>query len=237
MLRYILYCFFLTLSFVGSSQNNFSKKALTGRGDLTLVGTSIKLQKQVFEAFEEMKKAALKEGISIKIVSGYRSFDRQKLIWNRKYNLYISQGLEPNTALQKIVEYSTLPGSSRHHWGTDIDIIDASVKAPNSLLNEINYVENGPYFQLKKWMDKNAESFGFYLVYTKNSERKGFKYEPWHYTYKPLSKPMLEAFKKLNLRTFYNDLKLNGNEYLTKDFLDTYFLENVLDINLRLLAD
>jgi len=237
MLRYILYCFFLTLSFVGSSQNNFSKKALTGRGDLTLVGTSIKLQKQVFEAFEEMKKAALKEGISIKIVSGYRSFDRQKLIWNRKYNLYISQGLEPNTALQKIVEYSTLPGSSRHHWGTDIDIIDASVKAPNSLLNEINYVENGPYFQLKKWMDKNAESFGFYLVYTKNSERKGFKYEPWHYTYKPLSKPMLEAFKKLNLRTFYNDLKLNGNEYLTKDFLDTYFSENVLDINLRLLAD
>jgi len=237
MLRYILYCFFLTLSFVGSSQNNFSKKALTGKGDLTLVGTSIKLQKQVFEAFEEMKKAALKEGISIKIVSGYRSFDRQKLIWNRKYNLYISQGLEPNTALQKIVEYSTLPGSSRHHWGTDIDIIDASVKAPNSLLNEINYVENGPYFQLKKWMDKNAESFGFYLVYTKNSERKGFKYEPWHYTYKPLSKPMLEAFKKLNLRTFYNDLKLNGNEYLTKDFLDTYFSENVLDINLRLLAD
>ena len=125
MIRYFLCCFLLMLNFKVLSQNQFSPKALTGRGDLALVGSSFKLQKEAFDAFQDMKKAALKEGITIKIVSGYRSFNRQKNIWNRKYNLYISQGLVPNEALQKIIEYSTLPGSSRHHWGTDIDIIDA----------------------------------------------------------------------------------------------------------------
>lgn len=235
MLRYFLCCFILMLNFKVLSQNQYSAKALTGRGDLALVGTSFKLQMEAFNAFQEMKKTALKEGIIIKIVSGYRSFSRQKKIWNRKYNLYISQGIMPNAALQKIIEYSTLPGSSRHHWGTDIDIIDASVKAPNNLLVESNYDEDGPYFELKKWMDKNAESYGFYLVYTKNSDRKGFKYEPWHYTYKPLSEPMLKAFKKIDLIAFYKNLELNGNQYLTKVFLAKYTSENVLDINPSLL--
>ncbi|GGK52035.1 M15 family metallopeptidase [Lutibacter litoralis] len=237
MLRYFLCFFIFMMNFKTLSQNQFSAKALTGRGDLTLVGTSFKLQKEAFDAFQEMKKAALEEGITIKIVSGYRSFNRQKKIWNRKYNSYISQGLMPDEALQKIIEYSTLPGSSRHHWGTDIDIIDASVQAPSNLLNKINYEKDGAYFELKEWMDKNAESFGFYLVYTNNLERKGFKYEPWHYTYKPLSKPMLNAFKRIDLITFYKNLKLNGNQYLTREFIVKYSLENILDINPSLLDD
>lgn len=237
MLRFFLCCFFLMLNFKVLSQNQFSAKALTGRGDLVLIGSTFKLQKEAFDAFQEMKKAALKEGITIKIVSGYRSFKRQKNIWNRKYNLYISQGLLPNDVIQKIIEYSTLPGSSRHHWGTDIDIIDASVKAPKNLLVESNYKENGPYFELKKWMDKNSKSYGFHLVYTQKIDRKGFKYEPWHYTYKPLSKPMLVAFNKIDLIVFYKDLELNGNQYLTRDFLAKYTSENILDINESLLDD
>lgn len=237
MQRFFLFCFFFILSFSILSQQQFSAKALTGRGDLTLVGNSFKLQKEVFDAFQEMKKAALKEGITIKIVSGYRSFNRQKSIWNRKYNKYIAQGLSPDAALQKIIEYSTIPGTSRHHWGTDIDIIDASVKMPKNLLSESNYSENGVYFNLKKWMDKNAETYGFYLVYTNTTSRKGFKYEPWHYTYKPLSKPMLKAFKKIDLGTFFQNLDLNGRQYLTKEFLQKYYSENVLDINLDLLMD
>jgi LAS superfamily LD-carboxypeptidase LdcB len=219
------------VSFKVFSQNKFSVKALMGRGDLALVGTSFKLQQEAFDAFQEMKKAALKEGITIKVVSGYRSFNRQKSIWNRKYNLFTSQGLSPNSALEKIIEYSTIPGTSRHHWGTDIDIIDSSVKAPKSLLVEGNFTTNGVYFKLKKWMDSNAENFGFYLVYTNKVDRKGFKYEPWHYTYKPLSKPMLNEYKKIDLVTFFKNLDLNGSEYLTKDFLLKYITENIFDIN------
>lgn len=239
MLRFFLYCFLVLFSFsvLSQQQQQFSTNALTGRGDLVLVGTSFKLQKEAFEAYKKMKKAALKEGINIKIVSAYRSFNRQKSIWNRKYNLYTSQGLSPNDAIQKIVEYSTIPGTSRHHWGTDIDIIDASVKAPKNLLIENNYAKKGVYAKLKKWMETNAETFGFYLVYTNNRTRNGFKYEPWHYTYKPLSKPMLLEFKKIDLLTFYKGLELNGNQYLTKEFLVKYLSENILDINLSLIMD
>lgn len=225
------------VSFSVLSQQQFSTNALTGRGELALVGNSFKLQKEAFGAFQEMKKTALKEGITIKAVSAYRSFNRQKSIWNRKYNKYTSQGLSPDAAIQKIIEYSTIPGTSRHHWGTDLDIIDASVKAPKNLLLESNYAKNGVYFNLKNWMDTNAEAYGFYLVYTKSTTRKGFKYEPWHYTYKPLSKPMLQEFKKIDLVAFYKNLELNGNKYLTKEFLTKYSSENMLDINVSLIVD
>ena len=237
MLKSFFYCFLFLLTYTVTSQKQYSINALTGSGDLELVGTSFKLQKEAFNAFQKMKSAALKEGINIKVVSAYRSFGRQKSIWNRKYKLFISQGLSPQAAIEKIIEYSTLPGTSRHHWGTDIDIIDASVKAPSNLLNESNYNKNGVYFELKKWMDANSEAFGFYLVYTNNPKRKGFKYEPWHYTYKPLSVPMLKDFKNLDLVHFYKNIKLNGNQYLTKEFLAKYVKENSLDINLSLLVD
>ncbi|UMB60896.1 M15 family metallopeptidase [Lutibacter sp. A80] len=222
-------------NFLVFSQQQFSEKALMGRGDLALEGTSFKLQKETLEAFKKMQKAALKEGINIKIVSGYRSFDRQKSIWNRKYNLYTSQGLTPNEALQKIIEYSTIPGTSRHHWGTDFDIIDAAVKAPKSLLVTSNYEKNGVYAKLKKWMDAHAESYGFYLVYTNNETRKGFKYEPWHYTYKPLSLNMLSEYLKINLLAFYKNINLEGSQYLTKEFIRNYSKNNILDINKNLI--
>jgi LAS superfamily LD-carboxypeptidase LdcB len=81
------------------------------------------------KAFEEMQKEARKAGIELEIVSAYRSYERQQRIWNRKYTSNAKQGLSPEKNIQKIIEYSTLPGTSRHHWGTDVDLIDGS-KAP-----------------------------------------------------------------------------------------------------------
>jgi len=231
MPKILLNYFFFMLSMSVFAQNEYSLKALTGSGDLELVGDTFKMQKETFNAFNKMKAAALKEGILIKEVSAYRSFKHQKSIWNRKYDSYISQGLTPNSAIKKIVEYSTLPGTSRHHWGTDIDIRDGYVKTPKHVLMESNYSENGIYGKLKNWMDANSEKFGFYLVYTNNKNRKGFKYEPWHYSYKPLSKNMLMEFQKIDLKAFYSSIKLKGSNFITTDFLQKYYKENVLDIN------
>ena len=216
------------------SQTNYSKLALTGRGDLILGGNTFKLQKEVFEAFNKMQQEALKEGISIQIASAYRSFNRQKKIWNRKYRRYISEGLSQQQSIEKIIEYSTIPGTSRHHWGTDIDIIDGAVKAPKKLLIEENYKKSGVYSKLKVWMDSNSEKFGFYLVYDQNKLRKGFKYEPWHYSYKNISKPMLSEFLKIDLAQFYQTINFKGNKYLTPKFLQKYYSENILDINSKL---
>ena len=213
------------------SQTNYTLNALTGRGDLELIGNSYKLQKEAFDAFNAMKDAALIEGIDIEIISSYRSFEHQKRIWERKYERFVSKGLSPKLAIAKIIEYSTIPGTSRHHWGTDIDIIDGSVSKPKNILIEENYLEKGVYSKLKKWMDENSEKFGFYLVYTNESNRKGFKFEPWHYSFKSLSKPMLVEFKKKDLGNIYTAIELKGSEFLTQEFLNKYIKENVCDIN------
>ncbi|MCF6182204.1 M15 family metallopeptidase [Lutibacter sp.] len=213
------------------AQHKYSKKTLIGKGDLKLVGTKIKLQKEVFEHFKKMQKEALKSGIKIQIVSGYRSYQRQLQIWNNKYDKYILEGFSPKETIYKIIEYTTIPGTSRHHWGTEIDIIDANVKMPANLLSATNYNKKGIYNNLKKWMDVNSEKFGFYLVYNNNSSRKGFKYEPWHYSYKKLSKPMLKQFLKLNILQSVRNLNLKGSLFFSNKFVDNYVNKNMLDIN------
>lgn len=235
MIKYILFLLSVILiSGITFSQKKYSINALTGKGELELVGEIVKLEKETYQAFRKMRAAALKEAVNIKIVSGYRSFNIQKNIWNRKYDNFISQGLSPQRVVDKIVEYSTLPGTSRHHWGTDIDIIDGSVKIPKSILIERNYHENGIYAKLMRWMDTNSEKFGFYLVYTNKENRKGFKYEPWHYTYKPIATKMLFQFKNIKLDNFYRNTKLKGKVHINSEFLKKYTSENISSINPKL---
>ena len=221
-------------SVVSVAQNSLSELALTGRGDLSLVGEKVQLQDEVYQAFLAMQKAAFEDGISIEIVSGYRSFDRQRNIWNRKYDYYVNLGLSPQESMKRIIEYSTIPGTSRHHWGTDIDIIDENAKRPNDVLVEENYEASGVYEGLKKWMDTNAEKFGFVLVYTNNIERKGFYYEPWHYSYKAISFNFLSEYIKMDFTKLFGKIDLKGKHYISDIFLDEYYTENILDINPQL---
>jgi len=232
-IHYLIIVFFFSFGIEGYSQK-YSEYALTGRGDLILVGDSFKLQKPVYEAFLKMKSAALKEGILIQAVSSYRSYNHQKNIWNRKYNKYLSEGFLPKEAIEEIIKYSTLPGTSRHHWGTDIDIIDGMVIMPKNILLEENYNAGGVYYKLKTWMDLNSEKFGFHLVYDNSLTRKGFKYEPWHYSYKKISQPMLKDFSLINLNDFFETKKLNGVKHFTEDFLGMYLNRNVFSINNQL---
>ena len=213
-------------------QTKFSANALTGKGSLTLKGDEIKLQPEVYSAFKQMQEDALREGINIKIVSGYRSYERQLEIWNKKYKFYTGKGFSPKEAVFKIIEYSTLPGSSRHHWGTDIDIIDGNVTPPDDVLLEKHFLRNGVYAHLKKWMDKNAHKYGFYIVYNNNLNRTGFKYEPWHYSYKKVSKKMLKALKLHTfLSNYINKNQLLGAEILTNEFLLNYYNNYVYGIS------
>ncbi|WP_456462318.1 D-alanyl-D-alanine carboxypeptidase family protein, partial [Lutibacter sp.] len=122
----------------------------------------------------------------------------------------------------------------RHHWGTDIDLIEEVIKLPERLLTEENYINNGVFSNFKRWMDKNSEKYGFYLVYNDDVDRKGFKYEPWHYSYKKLSHPMLKEFLKIDLIALLQSVNLKGNKYITPVFLQKYTNENVLDINPKL---
>lgn len=205
---------------------------LIGQGKPNLVsGTDYRLRPEAATAFERLKKAAALDGIAIKVVSSYRDYAHQNRIWDRKYKRFRESGLTPEQTVQKIIEYSTIPGTSRHHWGTDLDLIDGSKKVTGDVLVPTKFHGTGPFCKLKEWMDRHANTYGFYLVYTDVPKRKGFKYEPWHYSYAPLSKGYLEAYRKLDIQAIFIKNALLGNEVLTKSFINKYRTENILDIN------
>lgn len=146
------------------------------------------IRKEALEAFVDMYKAAIKDGINLRIISAARNFDAQKKIWEDKWfgRRILEDGVNahkdianPKDRALKILLYSSMPGTSRHHWGTDIDI--------NSL--DPKYYAKGKGKKEYQWLVKNAATFGFCQTYTDfSSQRKtGYQPEPWHWTYMPIS--------------------------------------------------
>ena len=214
----------------------FSADILTGKGNPPMVGKSYKLRKEVAENLEEMIRAAKKEGFTPHVISSYRTYAHQKRIWDNKFiNFTQRDKLSPEKAIEKIIEYSTIPGTSRHHWGTDFDIVDASKGIVDNPLHEKHFNENGVYHEFKLWLNQHAESFGFYEVYTNRANRKGFYYEPWHFSYLPTSCQMLREYIEQNLIETIQGSEIQGSQYLSEEFMQKYYKNNILDINKDLL--
>ena len=208
---------------------------LIGIDDSRIVSDTIHLEKETYSAFIKMKDAAEKDGIIIKLVSGFRDFYRQQMIWNNKYKKFTNEfSLDGPTAIKEIIRFSTIPGTSRHHWGTEIDIIDKNFENEKDLLISKKYEEGGIFNSLKKWMDKNSKRFGFYIVYDDDSNRPGFEYEPWHYTYKPVSDLYQREFLKLNLKSIISKTKVEGKEFINDEFIKKYIDENIMGISSHL---
>jgi hypothetical protein len=139
-------------------------------------------------AFEEMAAAAEKEGIVLKVISGGRNFNMQKAIWEKKWNARRPNFKSDKETALDILKYSSMPGTSRHHWGTDLDI--------NSL--EPSYFASGKGKKEYDWLQKNAGSFGFCQTYDnkQTSGRSGYSEEKWHYSYMPISSILLSQYNE-----------------------------------------
>jgi LAS superfamily LD-carboxypeptidase LdcB len=176
--------------------SNITKDFILGRFDYKIDTTFVKvssehsakliyLQDEVYTAFLKLLDAAKIDGIQFNIISGTRNFNEQKAIWERKWKTY--NNLQPLDRALKILEYSSMPSSSRHHWGTDIDL--------NSLNN--SYFNSGKGLAEYQWLIANANDFGFYQVYTEKSiDRTGYNLEKWHWSYLPLAHNYLEFYNK-----------------------------------------
>ena len=136
ILKFVLTaCFVIaTLAQYAFNLPSISDQELIGQGSPQLLGKGYKLRAEAHTAFINMQTAALKDGISIGAVSSYRSFAHQQRIWERKFKSNKAKGLSDLANIKKIIEYSTIPGTSRHHWGTDIDIYQTNVKQPKNVL-------------------------------------------------------------------------------------------------------
>jgi zinc D-Ala-D-Ala carboxypeptidase len=154
------------------------------------------LRKDAYAKFVEMAAAAKKDGVHFTIKSATRNFDAQKTIWEGKWNgTRLLEGNEnahkaypdPTKRALKILEYSSMPGTSRHHWGTDMDL--------NDFTNA--YFEKGKGLKEYKWLVAHAGEYGFCQPYTaKGAERPdGYNEEKWHWSYLPISKNLSDQFK------------------------------------------
>jgi zinc D-Ala-D-Ala carboxypeptidase len=149
---------------------------------------NIYLRKEAYDAFVRMEEEAAKAGIQLNIISATRNFDYQKGIWERKWQRSKYMGWQEVEKVKDIMQYSSMPGTSRHHWGTDIDL--------NSLNN--TYFESGKGANDYNWLKANAERFGYYQVYAKkDSGRTGYSDEKWHWSYMPLASQFLEQYNQL----------------------------------------
>ncbi len=141
------------------------------------------LQKATLAAFLEMKSAAKRDSIDLEIVSAYRSFQRQKEIWERKWSSPERANMSLEERAIDILKYSSMPGTSRHHWGTDMDLNSVSPR----------YFTTKEGAKIYNWLVNNAHKYGFYQPYTSGRDR-GYAEEVWHWSYMPLSTSYHEVY-------------------------------------------
>jgi LAS superfamily LD-carboxypeptidase LdcB len=174
---------------------------LTGRANTHVVprlDLAAALHRDAVEPFLAMKSHAMLDGIYIEIVSAFRDIESQQKIWDRKfrgeYPLYDAHGNVRNHAgltegelVDAIICWSALPGASRHHWGSEIDVIDLAALPEGYRVRLVpeEVRAGGVFYALHQWLDANMARFGFFRPY--HTDRGGVYPEPWHLSYAPVS--------------------------------------------------
>lgn len=159
------------------------------------------IHREVVGPFRELRSEAAAAGFDVAILSGFRSFEQQLSIWNRKARgeqtvldssarpLDIST-LTEHELVFAILRWSALPGASRHHWGTDIDVYDAAAHPDGYEIELVpaEYEGGGMFAPFSNWLDEriaNGTASGFLRPYDR--DRNGVAPERWHLSYGPLA--------------------------------------------------
>ena len=189
------------------------------------------LHPSVAVAFLSLQKAASTAGVDCQIMSSFRSFERQLHIWNRKWRgelAVLNDQQEPIDIAElnniekchAILRWSALPGASRHHWGTDIDIYDqrAILNANHKLkLVPSEYYDNGVCAYLFEWLTEHAHDFGFTQPYA--IDTGGVGVEPWHLSYAPIAKPLLQQYPQEALYAKLQTSDIEGKNTILAQFV------------------
>jgi LAS superfamily LD-carboxypeptidase LdcB len=197
---------------------------LTGRAATHVVavpGLPILLHREVVVPFLAMRAAAAVEGIDLWPVSAYRDFERQRQIWNGKCRgerELLGRGgerldpasLAPAERVDAILVWSALPGASRHHWGSDVDVIDrAAVPAGQQARLEPQEFTAGAVFgPLDAWLARCAADYGFFRPYAQ--DLGGVQPEPWHLSYSAVAVQALQGLSLAVLREAVVDAELES---------------------------
>lgn len=153
------------------------------------------LREETWRAFQAMAEAARADGIRLRIVSGTRTFQQQRVRWEAVWRGHraingaiLDPALPAADKARYLLQWIAMPTTSRHHWGTDLDI--------NSV--EPAYFEGGAGRAVHAWLQQHAASFGFCQPYDNKGRGRdsGYEDEPWHWSYVPLARALLRAYRR-----------------------------------------
>lgn len=201
---------------------SLSLRQLTGQDEqhLVVLPDGHRLQAPVAAALSELQQAARADGFELAVASSFRSFDRQRQIWNAKACgeravhddagcVVDMQCLDPAAKMHAILRYSALPGASRHHWGTDLDVFDAAAVGEDYVvqLAPQEVAPGGVFDALHSWLDErmaSGQSCGFFRPYA--IDRGGVAPERWHLSYAPIAQRLGDALSAAVLRECWQAL-------------------------------
>jgi LAS superfamily LD-carboxypeptidase LdcB len=194
-------------------------------------------------ALRALREGAAAAGFDLAVLSGFRGFDRQLSIWNRKVAgelpvldsnarpLDVAR-MTPEEIVFAILRWSALPGASRHHWGSDIDVYDRAAAPPGYDVELVpaEVDPGGMFAPLHEWLDARIDagtSFGFFRPY--DADRKGIAPERWHLSYAPIADDYTRLLTVDVLRDTLvpADLALKDAVLANLDVIFTRFVMNI----------
>ena len=142
------------------------------------------------EQLRAMITAARTAGLTVVLNSSYRDMNTQIYLWNRRYDDYISQGYSEEEAYRLTARRVAYPGTSEHHTGLAIDIVEI--------------IKDGTLYA---WFNEHAWEYGFIVRYKgEKEELTGIKDEPWHLRYVGRDVAQVIHERDICLEEYFNEL-------------------------------
>ncbi|MFU2089945.1 M15 family metallopeptidase [Avibacterium avium] len=219
----------------------FNAATLTGKSREHLVALPCPFSNQHFleanalKAFQGLQQSAVKNGFNLQPVSSFRDFQRQQMIWNDKFagkrKVHNDEGQALDLSCcsdwekcQAILRWSALPGGSRHHWGTEVDIFDPDLLPADQKLQlePWEYTQGGYFAELSEWLQENVAKFDFAFPFSQMPARVEIGYEPWHISYLPMAELARTHFNPEILVQSWQDQEVAGKATLIKQLPEIF---------------
>ena len=213
----------------------FSQSALI---DYQESGCHFQLHQAVLDDYLSLQQELEKLGFNLRLVSAYRSYHRQldiirakatgrRPVLNELSQILDIEQLSDETLLQYIMRWSALPGLSRHHFGSDIDVFDgAQMRKDQVQLVPSEVEQGGPCEAMHNALDHMIDSnnsFGFFRPYAFDSG--AISPERWHLSHASTAKQYEQCINSKTVLALWKDSNLpllSEIEPRIDDILDRY---------------
>lgn len=187
----------------------------------------------IVDDYRALELAAKNAGFDLEIASAYRGFERQSFIWNNKFsgkrpilnadnNPIDITDLTEIELIKAIMLFSAMPGASRHHFGSDLDVYATNLLGSEQTLQlePWEYEIDGPFYELSIWLTENLSKFGFYQPY--KEFKGGVAREPWHISHIKCSDELAQYQTTENIIATLKSSNVLGKASLIKHLPDLY---------------